>query len=148
MAPMTHYGGSTTAHQTPKNKRVVYAAFHLLDDTQLWYHRRAHMRAICAAYCCSIWPAAPEGANDNDILFMTYGDGDSTLSTDDASSARGTAVCNIIGASDDEVVLRSDESMDDVLGGIPVSDGVGLSVGDLPNDGSTDILLHHGGTSR
>jgi hypothetical protein len=25
--------------RTPENKRVTYAAFHLLDDTQLWYHR-------------------------------------------------------------------------------------------------------------
>jgi hypothetical protein len=25
--------------RTPENKHVAYAAFHLLDDTQLWYHR-------------------------------------------------------------------------------------------------------------
>jgi hypothetical protein len=67
------------------------------------------------------------------------------LSADGDSSEHGTVVKVNLGASNVEVILRADESMGDVLGGIPigipVAGGVGLSAGDLPSDGSTEVLL-------
>jgi hypothetical protein len=62
------------------------------------------------------------------------------LSADGDSSEHGTVVKVNLGASNVEVILRADESMGDVLGGIPVAGGVGLSAGDLPSDGSTEVL--------
>jgi hypothetical protein len=76
---------------------------------------------------------ALEGASGSDVLLMTNGDGD--------SSAHGTVVCDILGASDGEVILRTNENMGNVLGGIPIGGGVNLSAGDLPDDDITNALL-------
>jgi hypothetical protein len=84
---------------------------------------------------------AQEGARNNDVLLMTDGDSNNALSANGNNRACNTVMCDILGASNGEVVLCMDESIGDVMGGIPVSSGVGLSTGDLPGDNSMDVLL-------
>jgi hypothetical protein len=113
------------ARQTSENKRVTYATFHLLNVTQLSYHRLPGGPPTWKQFGSqfTIKPlsmptlsgdtAAREGVADNSVPFKVAGEGDDALHLDDGSAERNTSNDDILalGKGDDALPVEGGLSL-------------------------------------
>jgi hypothetical protein len=132
------------AWRTSESRRVAYAAFHLLDDAQLWYHHlpdndgpptwEQFVLLIAAQFRLQFTgkpPSTPtlggdtvtqEGTTDNSVLFKVVGKGNGALPMDDDSGA--------LRVDDDNNVLSgNDNTTISIIGAIGA--GSSLDAGDV-----------------
>jgi hypothetical protein len=129
-----HYECYFHVHRRPEHKRVAYAAFHLLDDAQLWYYRlpdnggpptwEQFVLLVAAGFGPQFtgkplnMPAlggeavAQEGMDDSSVLFKAASKGDNAMHVDGSSSKHGASNDGIlpVGAGDDVMPVDDDNS--------------------------------------